>query len=184
MNKKYCKFIGSLISFILTGWLAFSLPLTTVLAGDPASNPNRPLAAWPPATPVDLTLAVRETAGVARNSEVVRSGVPLPRSLGLTNINNVTLVDNTNTPVPAEFQVLARWNAGVNNAAAPIQWLLVTFPATVAANSSATYQLVTNGSAGPNPSPAMPLSVSQIGNQVTVNTGAATFMVGGGNGAL
>src|SRR5687767_3914453 len=109
-SKKYCKFIGSLVSFILTGWLAFSLPLTTVLAGDPASSSARPLAAWPPATPVDLTLTVRETASVARSGEVVRSGVPVPRSLNVTNVNNLALVDNTDTPVPAEFKVLARWH--------------------------------------------------------------------------
>jgi len=181
MNTPKYKFIGSLISFLLTGWLAFSLPLTTVLAGDPASSANRPLAAWPPTTPVDLTLTVSETAGVARTGEVVRSGVPLPRSLNVTSINNLAVVDVTNTPVPAEFQILARWHAGINNTAAPIQWLLVTFPATVGANSSATYRLVTDGS---NPAPATPLTLTQVGNQVTVNTGAARFVVGGSVSAL
>jgi hypothetical protein len=183
MNKKY-KFIGSLVSFILTGWLAFSLPLTTVLAGDPAASANRPLAAWPPATPVNLTLTVSETANITRTDEVVRSGVPLPRSLNVTSTSNLAVVDGTNTLVPAEFQVLARWHAGINNAAAPIQWLLVTFPATVGANSSATYRLITDGSAGSNPAPATPLTLSQVGNQVTINTGAARFVIGGSASTL
>lgn len=130
-----------------------------------------------------LTLTVRETAGIARSGEVLRSGVPLPRSLNLRSTGALTLVDTGGIPVPAEFEVLARWDAG-RSADAPIQWLLVTFPATVAANGSIAYGVVTDGSAGPNPAPAVAVSVTQTGNQVTVNTGAATFSLGSGSGAL
>ncbi len=141
-------------------------------------------AAWPPSVPGALTLTVRETAGVARTGEVVASGIPLPRSLGVLDPASLTLVDAAAQPVPAEFRVLARWNAGHNVASAPIQWLLVSFPATVSANGSATWRIVTGGSAGPNPPPALPLSLSIAGNQVTVNTGAATFILGGNPDAL
>jgi YVTN family beta-propeller protein len=137
-----------------------------------------------PAIPTALTLTVRETTGITRSGEVVRSGVPLPRSLNLLNTNMLTLVDTTGIPVPAEFQVLARWDAGRDDTSAPIQWLLVTFPASVAANGSTTYSLVTDGSAGPNPLPTTPVSVTQNGNQITVNTGAATFTLGGNSDAL
>ena len=126
---------------------------------------------------------MRETAGIARSGEVVRSGVPLPRSLDMRDPNVLTLVDAAGIPVPAEFQVLARWGAG-RDADAPIQWLLVTFPASVAANGSATYRLVTDGSAGPNPVPAVAVNVTQTGNQITVDTGAATFRLGVNPGAL
>jgi hypothetical protein len=129
-------------------------------------------------------LTVRETAGIARNGEVVRSGLPIPRSLNVRNPGTLTLVDATNTPVPAEFRVLARWNAGREDSSAPIQWLLVTFPVTIATNGSATYRIVIDGSAGPNPSPAVAVSLSQNGNQVTVNTGGATFTLGGQAEAL
>ncbi len=139
---------------------------------------------WPPSVPASLILTLNETTGVARVNEVVRSGVPLARSLNILIINQLTIVDSNNTPVPAEFQVLARWNAGLADASAPIQWLLVTFPATVAANQSATYRLVTDGSGGSNPVPAVPLQTSQNGNQVIVNTGAASFTIGGNAGAL
>jgi len=87
--------------------------------------------------PSSLILTVKETAGVARNGEVVRSGVPFPRSLNITGTNGLTVVDGAGLAVPADFRVLARWNAG-KSSIAPIQWLLVSFPATVAANSSAT----------------------------------------------
>ncbi len=140
--------------------------------------------AWPPPTPTQLLMEVRETAGVARTSEVVRSGVPLPRSLMLTGTQGLAVVDGANKLVPAEFQVLARWNAGKNETGAAIQWLLVSFPATVVANGRAAYRLVTDGSAGRNPAPAMSVTLSQNGNRITVNTGVATFVLGGDSGAL
>jgi hypothetical protein len=157
----------------LLGALVF---LTVVLVS------NTDVVGQPPS--VGPVLTVRETAGVARTSEIVRSGVPVPRSLNVLDPSALTVVDSTNAPVPAEFQVLARWNAGRQDASAPIQWLLVTFPATVAAHGSATYRMVTDGSAGPNPSPPVAVSLTQNGSQITVDTGAATFTLGGNAGAL
>ncbi|HEV2856179.1 MAG TPA: fibronectin type III domain-containing protein [Thermoanaerobaculia bacterium] len=133
--------------------------------------------------PAQLILTVRETAGVARVGEVVRSGVPVPRGLNLLGTAGLAVVDAAGTPVPAELEVTARWNAGRNAAAAPIQWLLVTFPATVGANQAATYRLVTDGSVA-NPAPARPVAVTRSGNAVTVDTGAAIFRLGAGSGAL
>lgn len=137
-------------------------------------------AAWPPAMPAStqLTLTVRETAGVARSGEVQSSGIPLPRAYAITSTDDLAIVDGTNTPVPAEFRVLARWFADLEDEAASIQWLLVSFPATVAASGATTYRLVIDGSVV-NPAPRVPLSLSQVGNQVTVDTGVATFVLGG-----
>jgi hypothetical protein len=134
--------------------------------------------------PTRVALTVRETAGVARSGEVVRSGVPLPRSLGVHDPRTLTVVDPAGRPVPAEFHVLARWNAGKNETSAPVQWLLAVFPATVEARGSAVYTLVADGSAGPNPAPPTPLKLTRQGRQGVVDTGAAVFRLGGGDGAL
>lgn len=141
-------------------------------------------ADWPPPRPESLLLTVRENGGVARTAEIVRSGVPLPRALNVQSTAALAVVDAQNQLVPAEFRILARWHAGLNVTTAPIQWLLVTFPATVAANGTAVYRVVFDGSAGSNPAPATPLTVAQNGNQFTINTGAARFIIGGGDGAL
>jgi len=135
------------------------------------------------AVPSQLILNVRETVGIARTAEVVRSGVPLPRSLNVLSTSRLAIVDASGAPVPAELEVTARWNAGKSDATAPIQWLLVTFPATVGANQTATYRLVIDGSVA-NPAPATAITLTQSGNAVTVNTGAATFRLGAGSGAL
>jgi hypothetical protein len=128
-------------------------------------------------------LTVRETAGIARNGEVVHSGVPLPRSLNLTGTNQLAVVDSLNRAVPAEFRITARWNAALSTPTAPIQWLLVSFPATVGARSSTWYRIVTDGSVA-NPAPARPLRLTQNGSLITVDTGAAIFRLGTNPGAL
>src|SRR5579885_2343637 len=149
-----------------------------LLGGDAAR------AAWAPALPSRLNLTVRETAGVARSGEVVRSGVPIPRVLNLKSVAGLTLIDGSGARIPAEFEVTARWNAGLADTTAPIQWMLVTFPATVSAGGTATYRVVTDGSAGTNPAPSRPIAVSQSGNAVTVDTGAAIFRLGADSTAL
>jgi hypothetical protein len=138
----------------------------------------------PARSPSSIPLTVQETAGVAREGEVVANGIPLPRSLDLRDPARLAVVDPAGRPVPAQFDVLARWNAGREDGRAPIEWLLVAFPATVAANQSARYRLVTDGSAGPNPPPPHPLRLSRQGEAVTIDTGAAIFHLGAEPGAL
>jgi hypothetical protein len=161
--------------------LLLHLALATALL---AGGSGAAQAAPAPPVPAQLLLTVRETTGVARTGEVVRSGVPIPRELNLLSTQQWAVVDAGNALVPAEFQVLARWNAGRADTTAPIQWALVTFPAGVAARGSTTYRLVTDGSAGANPPPPVPVSLVQAGNQITVTTGAATFVLGGSSSAL
>ncbi|HKH49212.1 MAG TPA: hypothetical protein VKM72_31485 [Thermoanaerobaculia bacterium] len=130
------------------------------------------------ASPARIRLEVRETSGVARQGEVLRSGVPLPRSLNVRDPRQLAVIDAAGQPVSAQFDVLARWNAGLTETEAPVQWVLVIFPATVPARGSAAYWLVTGGSGAPNPPPPRPLKLTQDGNRVTVDTGAAVFQIG------
>ncbi|PYQ62679.1 MAG: hypothetical protein DMF53_12495, partial [Acidobacteria bacterium] len=158
-------------------------PATLEASPLPMSGPVVP-ARPETGVPTRIPLAVRETAGVARSGEVVRSGVPLPRALGVRDPRALAIVGPDGRPVPAEFQILARWNAGRDDAAAPVQWLLAVFPATVAARGTATYTLVADGSAGANPPPPSPLRLTRQGDQVVVDTGAATFRLGKNPGEL
>jgi hypothetical protein len=177
----------ALLCLALLGFpFACAAPESASLAAG-ATEPAAPVPAPSPnakPVPARIPLTVRETAGVARAGEVLRSGVPLPRSLGVRDVRGLAILDPAGKPVPAEFHVLARWNAGKEDAAAPVQWLLAVFPATVAARGSAVYTLLTDGSASPNPAPATPLRLTRQGRQVTVDTGAAVFKLGGNAGAL
>jgi hypothetical protein len=170
-----------LLSLSLLACAGPEAPERAALVAAPVSSPPPPLAK---SVPARIPLTVRETAGVAREGEVLRSGVPLPRSLGVRDLGGLAVLGPDGKPVPAELHVLARWNAGKDDAAAPIQWLLAVFPATVPAHGSAVYTLVTGGEAGPGPAPAAPLRLTRQGRQVVVDTGAAVFKLGGNAGAL
>jgi len=170
---------GSDILRLLSSLVLLSLlPLTTLRCIADADAPERPAAPEveaAPEKPARIRLQVRETAGVARREEVLRSGVPLPRSLGVRDPGRLAVVDAEGRPVAAQLEVLARWNEGLSDTKAPIQWVLVIFPATVAARGSADYWLVTGAT---NPPPPRPLKLVQDGNRVTVDTGAAVFQIG------
>src|SRR5215218_5592759 len=84
------------------------------------TGPLRPASAtYTVPVPSQLILTVRETAGIARNGEVIRSGVPIPRSLNLRGTSTFAVVDSTGKPVPADFQITARWNAALSDTTAP-----------------------------------------------------------------
>jgi hypothetical protein len=156
------------------------LTLTTGLLARPAFSAT--ISTTVP-VPAKLMLTVRETAGVARTNEVVRSGVPMPRSLNLRGTGALAVIDSSGTAVPADFEITARWDAPLADGTAPIQWLLVSFPATVPARGSAVYRVVLNGTVA-NPAPARPLRLTQNGDLITVDTGAAVFRFGSDPGAL
>ncbi len=133
-------------------------------------------AAWPPPTPAQISLSVRNTSAVDRN-ELVRGGVPLPRALSLTHTGSLAIVDQNGVAVPAAFQVLARWNAPRNDNSAPIQWLLVRFLASMPAGGTRSFTLRTDGSIV-NPAPQVVVTVAPDGSGLRVDTGIARFVVG------
>jgi len=98
---------------------------------------------------LNVPLTVRETTGVARNDESVTSGVPIPSSLNLTDLSVLRLLDASGRPVPAQFIPLARWAGAPGDTSKPVRWLLVDFQASLPANGTATYRLVSSGGALP-----------------------------------
>lgn len=148
-----------------------------------AAGPLKADAAGFPVPP-RLRLTVRETAGIARSGEVIRSGVPLPRSLNLTSTQGLGIRSQDGRLQPAEFTVLARWDTGLTDSSRPIQWLLVSFPASIEANGSSQYELVWPPEGGTGPAPSPGLTVERDGGTITVRTGTAVFVAGGTSGAL
>ncbi len=72
------------------------LPITVV--GHPGADPHR----------LDVQLSVVERAGLARSNEPVTSGVPIPKSVALTDLSSLRLLNNLNQAVPAQFTALVR----------------------------------------------------------------------------
>ncbi|HWN42596.1 MAG TPA: hypothetical protein VNW71_10260, partial [Thermoanaerobaculia bacterium] len=90
------------------------LTALTLLACSPPeslSSTAAPAEETRPAPAPRVPLTVRETAGIARAGEVLSTGIPLPRSLGVKATRWLAVVDPAGKPVPADFRLLARWNA-------------------------------------------------------------------------
>ncbi len=87
----------------------------------------------------EIPLQIRESLGITRTNEMVHNGVPVARKDGWLSTDNLIVEDGNGVQVPATFEVLSRWAGGKDNATKPIQWLLVTFPASVAASDTANF---------------------------------------------
>jgi hypothetical protein len=138
-------------------------------------------ADWPPPTPATIELTVQDAFGLPRPGAIARGGVPLARSQDLRDVSRAQLVDAAGQPVPAQFRVLARWNAGGGDTSAPVQWLLVDAAAPAAGQA---LRLRLAGPVGGNPAPAVAVQVTQAQGRYTVDTGAARFVVDPAGGAL
>jgi hypothetical protein len=143
------------------------------------STPLR--ADWPPAPPGTILLTVTDPSGVVRSGEIARGGVPLPRAAGSVDPSRLRLLDAAGVAQPAQFRVLARWNAPRDAGAAPLQWVLVEGPASAAGTS---LRLQTDAQPGNSPPPAMALTVTQAGGRYTIDTGAARFVIDPAGGAM
>jgi hypothetical protein len=134
-----------------------------------------------PTSDLDVTLTVVNSLSTARTDEPVTSGVPIPRSLNLTDLSALRLLDGSGQPVAAQFTPLARWGGAPGDTGKPVRWLLLDFQADVPANASASYRLVDSGGA----TPTYPtLTVTDGPDAVTVDTGAAQFSIDKTDGQL
>ncbi|MBS4057538.1 MAG: hypothetical protein KGZ82_09500 [Bacteroidales bacterium] len=123
------------------------------------------------------TLTVKESGNISRVSEVTRSGVPLSKTMDIKNTDGLSIRDSaTGQQIPAAFKILARWNSGLGDTYAPIQWLLVTFPVTISSNETKYYELYYG--APTNTTKTDTLKVTQNNSQIIVDTGAAVFKLG------
>lgn len=130
----------------------------------------------PMAAALNVKLTVKEDARIARASEPVTSGVPIPIALGLKSTTGLKVLRDGKTEVPAQFSVLARWNGVISDQTKPIQWVLVDFQADVAAGGASTYYL-THEPDHKSPPPPAPVKATESEGAITVNTGPLQFRV-------
>lgn len=131
-------------------------------------------------TPVALPLTVHEDAGIARRAEVVSAGVPFARENGIRDPASLSLRDAQGEPVPVQWEVLARWDAPRDDAAAAVRWATARFPANVRAKGRAMYQLSLSSSSSSSSDSARPPLAGESGGAVRVDAGSfdATFRAG------
>lgn len=121
---------------------------------------------------VKPTVLFQNPSNFERQNEWVEYGASLPRDWNVTDGGELSIQDETNNPVPAQFAILSRWGAGRSDERAPAKWVLVGMNVSVNASSNRTYSLARNGSAVV----TQPLAIddSQTGKMI-VDTRAARF---------
>ena len=141
----------------------------------PTPGPNETFGTIDAAAPgeLDLTLYLEETAGVARDGEPVRSGVPVPRTVDLRTTDRLVVMSEHGV-VPCQFRVTSRWEGAPDDASKPIKWLLVDFPADVAKDGTTIYRLRTRDGAQQSTGS---LVSENAADHFTIDTGAAKFVV-------
>jgi len=134
----------------------------------------RPAEAADSFTPLSVKLNVVEPSGLARIQEPVTTGIPLPKSANVLDLNTFRIVaaDGIST-VPAQFQAMARWDGLVSDTTKPLKWVLIDFQADVAANAIATYYLKIGGTG----TASTGIVVTTATDLITIATGSATFTI-------
>lgn len=117
-----------------------------------------------------VPLNVKERAGIARTSEPITMGIPLPEGLSY-DTSDFALKDGSGNVIPCEFRTASKWWSDKSS----IRWLHVDFKASVTANETKTYYLHRDRSSHAVSSSA--LSVSDLGTKFQVSTGPLRFTV-------
>lgn len=128
----------------------------------------------------DIPLMVKETQGMNRANEMVHNGIPVSREESLYSTSTLIIEDSEGKQIPATFEVLSRWSGGITDSSKPIQWLLVSFPVTINANSTSIYTL----KSGTPIARVAKISILEDSNTLTINTGAAEFAINKSNMTL
>lgn len=140
-------------------------------------------AVWNPQAPDKWQFSICETEGVSRVGEVVSSGVPLPASLAISDVKDISIVDEFGKKVQSQFRVLARWNADRNDLSAPIRWMLIHLAVDVSANKCKVFELVKGNVSEEQPSENR-LQYSEDDNTIFINTGTVLFSVNKNSGEM
>jgi hypothetical protein len=115
---------------------------------------------------LSVPVTVTEPAGIARRSEPATGGIPFKKGQ-VRDASELALFTSAGQPVPAQFSKLSGYGDG------SVQWALVDFPADVPAGGRAEYVV----RPGKPAAPAKPLKITEAGDSVVVDTGAARFTV-------
>ncbi len=156
---------------------ASPLPETTP-APEPA--PEIELAPQPELTPVPsadalVMLNIAEPAGIIRDNEIVRTGVPFPQGLIQANAAIQLTHAGSNTPLPVQVRPLSLWADG------SVRWLLVDTQLNLEATENKSIELKYAANEVINDNP---LTISENNDFINIDTGPLQFSVPKNNGSI
>ena len=146
-----------------------------------ASNPEKPSPEGPPKEQstnlgrLITTLQVKEPAGVSRAMATVKTGVPFPRGELGKSAHIALYVQGEKTPLPLQRKILSVWGDG------SIRWLLIATQLPLKSKEVKTLEL---RMASQPTSVSRPLTVTQKGSLIVVQTGTLQLEIPTTNGSL
>lgn len=120
----------------------------------------------------------RNDLAFARVGEQAYGGVPVPRSLNLlaSELPQLLLVGPGGGRLPAQFDVLSRWNDVVDGDGA-IRWLQIAVPVDVPANGRVVFALRRYASAPAPVDDPLAIASSELDGRWLIDTGLAVFEI-------
>ncbi len=112
-----------------------------------------------------FSVTVTDHTGVARSGEIATQGLPFAYG-ALTGAENLRVLDPQGSEVPVQARALNHWPDG------SIMFALVSFPASVDADSQAEYTVEFGSDVTPSTNAADPIRVSERDGVIEVSTGA------------
>jgi hypothetical protein len=149
-------------------WLTTLTTLATLTAVLLGAAAVRARAAEP-----EVKLALAEPAGVARPAWPVTSGVPLPEG-AVREAGELALRDAAGEPVPCQIEAVCRWPDG------SLRWVHLSFQADLPAGGKLEYTLARGKPAAV----ARPLKVTEGGDSIVIDTGAARITISRKTGSI
>lgn len=144
---------------------------------------TEPVDAGPPPPPGPIaTLEVANDSAVARVGEIAWAAIPIEKSRNMLTTESLALYRPDGTKVPAQFDVIARWDGLFDDASQPAQWVDVSVAADVPADGSARFVL--GAATSSRAATGQTVSITGDGGGYAINTGAATFAIAPTNGTL
>ena len=113
-----------------------------------------------------INIIIPESSGRSRAAEPITLGVPFSQG-SLTSIDQLGIQNPNGENRDAQFQIMSRWRDG------SIRWVKCDFQASVSANATANYRLLTNS----NHQTETDLTLEENGSEIIVNTGPLRFSV-------
>ncbi len=123
---------------------------------------------------------VKETLGITRIDEMIHNGVPVSITEDIFTTENLIILNSEGMQIPATFEVLSRWGGGKNDVTKQIQWILVSFPVSMNANTEDNFFL-TEGTPVEN---TAPIVLTENADSYNINTGSAEFVIDKNNMTL
>ena len=163
-----------LVTSIILG--ATTLPTLTHAETRPCPSPGTQDTAATRAAG-ESALSILDEAMVSTTGRPITGGVPLPEQAGITSTSQVELLDAGGEPIPAQMTVLSRWGAAPDDPTRPIRWLLLDYQTDLDAGEARDLSVHYDNAGSFDHPVSTPISTSEDGTHITVDTGAASFRI-------